>query len=70
MVCLLISCTERDVQLKVEFRKQADSIYASEIDQIGDEMDSLCNLRLDSLIELKYDSIVNTRKLKIRELSQ
>jgi len=70
LICSLLACGEREVQLEEAYRKKADSIYASEIDQIGDEIDSLCLQMQDSLIQVKYDSIVRTRKQKIRELSQ
>ena len=70
MVGLCAACSEKEVQLDNTFRKEADSIYATQIDLIDDEMDSICTQIKDSLIELKYDSIITTRKRKIRELSQ
>lgn len=64
------ACTESDVKLDDQLRREADSTFNARSGPMSRKIDSLCDLKNDSLIQLKFDSIVEVRKKNIRELSQ
>jgi hypothetical protein len=70
MVFLMTTSCDEDIPLKLTSaqRDQLDTLFSSQVKDLGIEMDSLCDLLFEQDLDLVVDSIMKVRKAQEEEL--